>query len=246
MSLFSSKEAVKRDMLDLLTTANEESKWTPDIAQLESHAFQLFFAYDRLQPDFSDYEKVIKEHVIHAGMAFTNEKFVMQKFCLGKDSYPVIQRRNYIITPPRRIKGQLYYIESAVIKELDSMARNGVEFKRELLEIYMPYTQLKKPRPMLYGKEWEEAKERGEPEGRSRAEYEAVFGTAHPSFHIRKNTILKAYTYVGINDYWDGLSNPEEFGGITPMSWGNVQAYKAHDPEIGTYYHFTKRELFDK
>jgi hypothetical protein len=133
-----------------------------------------------------------------------------------------------------------------VIKELDSMARNGIEFKRELLEIYMPYTHLKKPAPMLYGKEREEAMARGEPEGRTRAEYLAVFGTEHPSFHIKKHKILKAYGYVGINDYWDGVSNPEEFEGITNMSWGNVQAFKAHDPGIGTYYHFTKRELFDK
>lgn len=247
MSFFSNRDALKRDMLDLQTSASERSKWTPDCAQLEEHAFQLLFVYDRLQPDFPDYEKVVKEHVIHAGVAFTNEKFVMQKFRLGKDSYPIIQRKeNYIITPPRRIKGQLYYIQSEVIKELDSMARNGIEFKRELLEIYMPYTQLKKPAPMLYGKEREEAVAKGEPEGRTRAEYLAVFGTEHPSFHIKRDTILKAYAYVGINDYWDGLSNPEEFEGISPIGWGNVQAFKAHDPKIGTYYHFTKRELIDK
>ena len=232
LDMLTRRSMQQMDLKDIQVSADERNKWSPDYSSLEQFAFHMFFAYDRLQPELPEYGKFISERCVHLPVGFTMEKFVMQKSLLGKDTYPVIQRKNYIATPPRRIKGQLYYLQTEAFKDLDSLRRNGVEFHREYVEILVPYLQMKKLLPLEEG-------------GRHKSEYKAIFDTEHPSVHVKKSVTVKAFTYVGVNDYWDGLSSPEEFGGITPYQWGNVRHYNAHNPDIGSYYYFTKREFFD-
>lgn len=226
MAFFGSNSLMKReDLSDLSLNASKRNQWTPDATALEEAAFHLIFAYDRLQQGFTDHDKLIAEHSVYAGIGFTNEKFVMQKSTLGRDTYPVIQRKDdYIITPPSRIKGQLFYLEQEEFRELDTCAKNGVEWRRELIKIDVPFNKLRKLPSFEDG-------------GRHKAEYEAVYGTAHPSITTLHTRSVKAFCYIGVDEYWDDL--------ITGYQFKNVNRYQARRPDIGEYYHFTKRELFD-
>lgn len=231
--------ANKLDLTDIRLTAEERNKWTPDAVALEQAAFHLFFAHDRLQQGFPEHDKLIADYIVYGAIGFTDEKFVMQKSMLGRDTYPVIQRKDYTFTPPSRIKGQLFYLMQEEFRNLDSVMRNGIEFRRELINIYIPYFNLMKLLPLSKG-------------GRHKEEYQAIFGTEHPSVPVPKNKIVRAYCYVGIDEYWDGLYEPKEgegekFDGISAYSgWHNVTRYLSHREDVGYYYHFTKRELFDK
>ena len=220
--MFSHKKA---DLLDLKLTTATRNLWTPDASALEEHAFHLLFAYDRFQQGFDDHTKLVNDHCVYAGEGFTDELFVMQKSRVGKDTYPIIQRKdNYTLTPPKRVKGQLFYLLQEEFRNLDTVRKNGVEFRRELLSITIPYTNLYKLPSLQQG-------------GRHKAEYLAVFGTEHPSIPINKVTTKQAYCYVAVDEYWDDL--------VSPYQWGNVTSYISHREGIGSYYHFTKRELFD-
>lgn len=238
--LFQTKNDLKRELLDIQTSANERTRWTPDATALEDHAFHLLFAWNRFQPEFYEYEQLIKEHCIHCAIGFTEEKFVMHKSDLGQNSYPIIMRSEHLVSgeivgnipQPRRIKGQLFYIMQEQIRNLDKIMQNGVEFRREYVDIMIPYHNLIKMAPMRYGKDAV-----GQAPGRTRAEYEAEFGTPHPSFHEPRTAIKKALCYVGVKSYWDDL--------LTPYQFPAVRHYHANNKAVGSYYHFQKRELFD-
>lgn len=232
MNFFSKRSALAETLRDIQITAREQNKFTPDIAKLEMAEEHLFFIYNELQPGFPEFEKLEPHVQLHA-FAYTDEKFVMQKCRLGFKTYPVIQRKdNYIATPPKRVKGRLMFVETEQIRNLDIRHENGVQFRRELIKIYLPFRKLIKLPSLQEGGV------------HTKAEYEAVFGTPHPSAHTEHARIVKAHCYVGIDDYFDPLIAP--YDADSGNCWGNVRAYESRRSDIGPdYYYFTKRELFD-
>lgn len=221
MGLFSKKRVVD---LDFNTQLRERNQFTPDIAKLQEHCFQLLFVYDRMQQGFFEHEMLLAEHCVKAATAFTEEKFSMLNRPLGANTYPTILRReSWKRTPfkPRRIQGELYYVLSEQFRELDKVQKNGIEFNRELVDVYIPYTQLVKL-PSVKDSLM------------SRTEYGVLFGTEHPSIHIPRYTTKKAYCYIGNDVYWEPFVETDEF-----MDAGT--RYIAHDPKVGEYFAFKRR-----
>jgi len=225
MGLFSRKEKLD---LDFTTTLHERNKYTPDIAKLQEHCFQLLFVYDRMQQGFYEHDQLLLEHSVKAATAFTDKKFVMLKKPLHNATYPVILRRDdwkRLHHLPRRVQGELFYVLSEQFRELDKIQMNGVQYNRELIDIFIPFVQLKKMEP---------SRESGVP----KAEYEKVFGTAHPSEHVKAYTVRKAYCYVGNDDHWEPFANDMD---MEPARW-----LVARDQKVGEYYSFRKRlDTFD-
>lgn len=219
MGLFSKKRVID---LDFTTNLQERNKFTPDIAKLQEHAFQLVFVYDRMQQGFYEHELLVSEHSVKAANAFTNDRFSMLKYPLGKDTYPLILRTDWErwAYKPRRVAGELYYVLSEQIRELDKVQQNGVRFNRELIDVLIPYRQLKKL-PSVKDTLM------------SRAEYQVLFNTDHPSEHIKLYTTRKAYCYIADDYYWDPLTSTDEH-----MLAGTK--YQAHDPKVGEYFSFKK------
>lgn len=114
--------------------------FTPDIGKLEEHQWQLFFIYDNMKQEHQDYSK-IKENSYSFEMpiGFTQDKFVMFKRCMGLATYPFILQNKWMTVPNCRVKGELHYIETGRIPELDTMRQNGVEYKRRKIKILLPY-----------------------------------------------------------------------------------------------------------
>lgn len=210
---------------NFLVSTQESSKWTPDIGKLQETEWQLVFIYDRLQLGFDDYTAYMSEHAATVCTAFTNDPYVMFKKRMGLNTYPILQKKDYVSPEPTRVKGELHYIRSQQLIQLDKLRENGVQFNRELIDIFVPFFKVHKL------KSWKEG-------GRNKGEYMKLYGTEHPTDTIPHYQVIKAFAYIGANEYWDDLID----GGYDYLP---VTKYEAHNRNVGAYYHFSKRDFFE-
>lgn len=225
MSFFARKQKLSEHVQDISLTAQQRNMFTPDIALLEQHNFHLLFVFDRMLPGFDEFSKLLEEHSVRAATGFTNEQFVMYKSMLGLHTYPLIQRKDYIRDPIARIKGELYYVAQQQFRELDKVRKNTVEFNRELIDILVPFSRVRKL------PSWKEG-------GRSTVEYQEIYGSPHPSVTEQHMKTIKAFAYIANDDYWNDY--------ITDSQFTTVTYYEARNQNVGLYQSFTKRELFDE
>lgn len=225
MGIFKSNQALIEPSEFHSFLVSNSNGTTPDIGKLQEAAYQLIFVYDRLQIGFDDYKAYMSEHSARLCTAFTNDHFVMFRRKLGLQSYPILQRKDYVSPSPARIKGELHYISTDQLIRLDKLRENGVQFKRELIEIYIPHFAVHKLAPWNKG-------------GRNKGEYMEVYGTEHPTDHVLHAAVVKAFAYIAEDSYWDDQID----GGYDYLP---VTKYEAHNRRVGAYYHFSKRDFFE-
>ena len=140
--------------------------------------------------------------------AFTKDYFSLWKKKLGRETSAIMLESRFNTVPSYPVQGEIYKIRPQQFLELDTMKENGVCFYRKRITLDVPYRTVK----------W--TKERG------------VFTTEEELQRI------KAWTYIGIPDYW----NPIIDGGY---SFGIVNHYSSKKPWVNSYYSFTPKEYKD-
>jgi gamma-glutamylcyclotransferase (GGCT)/AIG2-like uncharacterized protein YtfP len=155
--------------------ADREVDFTPDMWNMERRQFQLLFVYDEMMNGHRQHN-LISEHSVGVATAFSQEKFILWRKNLGKESYPIPLTKRYTSVPPARIKGELYAVSSPQYKELDKYKVNGVHFIRVRMNVDIPYRQLVKTR---------------QDQGTVLLE--------------EKIQTIRAWMYVGVPSFWDDM-----------------------------------------
>lgn len=128
--------------------------YTPDINILERKQRQLIFVADDMATG-GKYHDYITETSVSGRWplwtGYTEDLFTFWNRRLGNESYPVALPPDLTVkekeewreipnpVPPARIWGQVYGIRSYQFKKLDFIRENGVQFKRERVEIIIPH-----------------------------------------------------------------------------------------------------------
>jgi hypothetical protein len=207
-----------------LNRAAEEVMHTPDTPLLLQREYQVLFVYGRMMSRMPDYEK-IKENVVAQFRGYTQPDYAMWIKRLGSHSYPIALPPNSELewegwTDPRggepaSILGELMFIESRRIIQLDREMQNGVQFLRIPVHTILPY------RNVLYIKE--------------RRYIEEVFGKYFGGKSVLTSDWrlmnIKAWMYMGNPDYWV----PQLDAGF---SFTPSKIFRPNNPRLKNYYFF--------
>lgn len=207
-----------------------QTRFTPDIAELEEHQFQLFFAHDDVQVGCPNY-KLISEQSVSEGRAFTVNAF--QYFQKNTDSSLVALgtgEKSELAARSKpdfcRIKGELHNIRPAALMKLDQHYMNGVQYRRHRVKVIYPYRD---HTIIRIGNE--EALE-SKPPGIITTKNE--LGIRH-YVSDEMVCILEAWMYTGMHSYWDDLIDDGYVFNKIPIKNGLR-------PWCDKYYQFNKRK----
>lgn len=201
--LFSKEAVVLPEAAEWL----KQCQFTPDIWQLEQFQWKLFFVPDDLKTGMKNHGLI--EDAIYGSAplhptCFTSQKFTFWKKDLGKESFPIPMTYDYepsnwlrVRPVPARIKGELYAIRGNRFILLDNHRQNGLQFRRVLTDILLPY------REVSYSK-----------------------AQPNPSISDDRIYTIPAQMYIGIPEYWDDMIGDlftirevPQFEFETPKKW---------------------------
>lgn len=135
---------------------SERLQYTPDAGYLDKRQWHRLFICDELMRGRS------KAHVKDDRWSFLASAFTMDYFSVWKwnikDHLQVIPLLglHFFDTPLLQIKGELYGVRASVLKELDTMTLNGVEYERKRIKLLVPCRPKKMPwaDTSFYTKAW--------------------------------------------------------------------------------------------
>lgn len=129
----------------------ENTKYTPDVAELETAEYMNFLVYDNTLPDLESNSYPLQT-------AFTVEEMEMWTYLLGNESYPIplnmpdtMLEGTRLINRPwqgskkiirSKIKGKIYSVKTSHVFSLDTVKVNTVQFNRIRVPVVIPYTEI--------------------------------------------------------------------------------------------------------
>lgn len=195
--------------------AKDETRYTPDVATLELHEWQLYFACDETQ--IGHQKNDVVGEAIYKCPGFTQQSFnywdpkapFLPPVAMEASGY-----RNPMPYYPEiaRIKGQILLVRPQGLINLDNYKENGVQYTRKKIRIVIPYRALKRisDHPDL-----------------PTADIEQEINGIGLTFE--KVCIIRCWMYIGIPKYWDQL--------ISAFDYTSVQTYQAKNRNwCKTYY----------
>lgn len=219
--MFSFFKKPKAPALHDVIDAHRALAYTPDAPLLETKEAWTVLVYDDLQAHHPRHHKLLsvgginpngkKDELIYA---YSLDSFVMWKFKDKERTFPVIvdnapsrfgvmQEWDTVSPYRHHIKGQLWNVGYQGIIELDEHYRNTVEFERRALHLVYIYAE------------------------------EIVGEDGGISVSMRKEYMIQAFVYVGIQKFWDQHMD----GRYVP-----VKVFPRRDHLTPPYYFFTKKE----
>jgi hypothetical protein len=132
MKLFRSKVDIGLTQRHTEVVKNwDTTGYTPDIAKLEKYEYQRVFVCDELMSARRQHF-VIEADIVHRIVAFTKDNF---DYLLSPDgvALPIPREDGYVI------KGELIIIRPNVIRKLDKLKLNHVQFVRRRVHLTDPY-----------------------------------------------------------------------------------------------------------
>lgn len=192
-----------------------ETKYTPDIAVLEQHEWQLYFAHDETQSGHLKHDLLGESKYQMPG--FTQKSFNYW------DGGPVfgavpLEATGFIKPLPgwpdiAKIKGQIFLIRPKAFLTLDDYKENGVQFVRTKGRVIVPYRLTK----FLHDTSYPDI------------ELEWVSEQGHIGLTKEKVCVIKAWMYTGVPAFWDKL--------ISNYDWRSVTTFEARNRNwCRTYY----------
>lgn len=197
--------------------AQEETKYTPDIAKLEAYEYQLYFACDETQRGCHKHD-LLGEHEDKCP-GFTQKSFNYwdhEAPFLPPVAMEVEGFRNVMPNYPdiAKIKGRVLKIRSQAFLKLDEYKEQGVQYRRIKPRILVPY------RALVFLKD-------------ANLPPPDVEQVLSPSWGLtfEKMVIIRAWMYIGVPEYWDKMINSFDFK--------SVQTYEAKNRNwCKTYYRY--------
>lgn len=203
-----------------------EIRHTPDAPILERRYDQFVFVPNEMMSHQHSHH-LLGESRFKIAMGFTESKYTFWKQNAGEHTTAIPMQDTYKDCSKARIKGEVYLIRSTHIPELDNYHKNGVEFRRELIKVLIPYRRAKNFRP------------------RDRAAYEWLVS------RVQFMGELTAWMYTGVPDYWNPLlekgtklfhQNKQGIKSLTRVNssgtFSTVQCFQPNNPEHDIYYYF--------
>jgi AIG2-like family. len=198
---------------------NESVRHSPDLGKLEQYEFQLLFSPDETQRGYPQYPLI--EDSVFLCHAFTQKTYNYwqqrdgQLIPLEADKPAAVK----YFPPSLRIKGEVHAIRPYQFRDLDTWKQNTVQYNRKRVKLLIPHREVivddyydedGKELPLcLQGKK----------------------GIVGPEqIHI-----IRAWMYVGRDEYWDEL--------LTPFNFHAVQHHMSRRPWLKEYYSYPKREI---
>jgi len=198
-----------------------QTKYTPDIAELELHKFVLLFVCDDVMRAGRNY-KLIADQSAKAARGFTLKAFNFYRKRTDGTGIPMV-----INTQPDRfnftalkIKGEIHAVEPTAFLKLDHHYQNGVQFRRVRTKILYPTRE----HGMILNKDAD-----GKPLPK------ALQGPKHFLFSERVHPIT-AWMYIGVPNYW----NPLLDGGFE-FETVSIRYPKEDKSWLVKYYHYQNR-----
>ena len=215
------QEALIRDMI---MSAAERNKFTPDIADLERSEFQRVFIYNEMKYAHRSHCFLPETLAERDATCYTDNYFVMHNKRLGKASQAVATDSDLWPHPGgatadrARIQGELYVVCSSHISVLDTYHQNTVEFERRRVRILRPY------RDMIRAKD-------GFPLNGQILESFKARGIVHS---MRGCATMDAWMYLGRQEYWGGL--------LSSLFFPVRMFTSPNEQWLREYYAFTPKE----
>jgi len=167
-----------------------QTRFTPDIAELELHQFVLLFVCDDVMRAGKNYE-LIADQSAKVTKGFTLKAFNFYRKRTDGTAIPIRINKQ----PDRfsftafKIKGEVHAVKPQAFLKLDVHYQNGVVFRRVRTKIIYPHT----PHGMLVNKDTQ-----------GRPLPKALQGAKHFLLPERVEPIT-AWMYVGVSSYWNPL-----------------------------------------
>lgn len=181
-------------MQDMIRSAAERNRYTPDIGTLERSEFQRVFIYNEMKYAHRAKDFLPETLVERDATCYTDDYFVLHKKRLGQASQAIATDADVWPHPlgptadRARIQGELYIICSSHISVLDTYHQNTIEFERRRVRILRPWRHIVRAKDgfPLNGQMLESFKARG---------------IVHS---MRGCATMDAWMYVGRQDFWAG------------------------------------------
>jgi hypothetical protein len=213
------KKKISVPSQDWRNYANAGTHFTPDIVSMEQHNHQLLFTPDELKRGHSKNSLISDGKFIAVG--FTQSPFSFWEKQLGTDSFPVpIQEKVFTdilrdLPPSCRIKGEIHALRPSNFLTVDEHKQNGVQFIRRRVKILIPSREIR-------------TYDLGD-------NYPKALQGKKTIILPEKVTIIRAWMYIGVQDYWKDLLDAG-FSGFKA-----VNNYSKDDkPWLTRYYDYPK------
>lgn len=213
-----------------------EAKWmtdrvqyTPDMGWLELSEFQLLFVTDNLRVGYPKYD-VGQGTLLCGGYTENNFAYWLQDIEGHRLGIPMRQDKDSVlryVPPALKIKGEIHAVLSSRFDVIDTEMRNTRVFRRQRMNILVPYRMrtkntddLGRPLPIALNKYMGEGEDY------------IVDGP-------RRVYIIRAWMYVGLPDYWNNLLD----AGFRGFKTVNHYESRMQRPWLLRYYDFPKRPI---
>lgn len=201
--------------------ARDVARYTPDIAVLEQHAWQLYFACDETQ--IGHLKNDLLGDFEYKMPGFTQQSFNYWAHEAPFNAAVPMEAEGFHNPMPNypdiaKIKGQILMIRPQAFLNLDNYKENGVQYLRKKVRIIVPYRALKKisDHPDL-----------------PTVDIEWVRDGIGLTFE--RVCTIRAWMYVGVPKYWDKM--------ISAYDYTSVQTYNSKNrPWCKTYYQLRRPE----
>ena len=198
---------------------NESVRHSPDLGKLEQYEFQLLFSPDETQRGYPQYPLI--EDSVFLCHAFTQKTYNYwqqrdgQLIPLEADKPAAVK----YFPPSLRIKGEVHAIRPYQFRDLDTWKQNTVQYNRKRVKLLIPH------REVIVDDYYDE-------DGKELPFcLQGKKGIVGPEqIHI-----IRAWMYVGRDEYWDEL--------LTPFNFHAVQHHMSRRPWLKEYYSYPKREI---
>lgn len=196
--------------------ALQETMYTKDIAVLEQHSWQLYFACDETQ--LGHVKQSLLGQNEYKCPGFTQRAYNYWDGGPVFGAVPLEAEEGYHNTMPNypdvaKIKGQLLLIRPQAFLGLDSWKENGVQYTRAKVRIIVPFRSLR----YIHDKNIPDP------------EIEYISESGHIGRTYEKVCTVRAWMYIGVPEFWDKL--------ISNYDWGSVPTFQARNRNwCRTYY----------
>lgn len=214
-------------LANLMLWSRMQTKFTPDIAELELQQFCLLFVCDDLMQGCKNYPLI--EDSVSEGRAFTRDLFQFFRKDTDGTAIPLgTGRRGMAARNPAdvcRIKGELHNVRPSSMMKLDTHMMNGIKYRRRRIEVLYPYRD---HAIVKIGSE------------DTLPNIPGIITTKNELGirHFVSNEMvcsLEAWMYVGCHSYWDDLIDGGFAFSKQPIRQDNKR------PWLDKYYQFNKR-----
>lgn len=209
---------------ELVKTASERNRFTPDIWELERSEFQRVFIYNEMKLGHRSDPFLPENLAERDATCYTESYFVLHKKKLGQASQAIatdgdLWPHPFGATAERaKIQGDMYVVYSSHIPVLDTYHQNTVEFERRRVRILRPWRNVVRAKDgfPLNGQMLDSFKARG---------------IVHS---MRGCATMDAWMYVGKPEFW-AEQLARQFAPVKLFTSPN-------EPWLKEYYAFTLKE----